>query len=86
MANMSASLNPNGVMVIGTPNITAQQHASKHSRTGHINLKDHQTLRALCQRYFCTVFMFSMNDEVLHTGYFPMAHYLWAICATLRAG
>jgi 2-polyprenyl-3-methyl-5-hydroxy-6-metoxy-1,4-benzoquinol methylase len=86
MVNMTASLNPNGVMVIGTPNFTAQQYASTHSRTGHVNLKDHQTLRTLCQRHFCTVFMFSMNDEVLHTGYFPMAHYLWAICANLRAG
>ena len=85
MANTSASLNPSGVMVIGTPNITAHEHATTYSRIGHVNLKDHETLRALCRQYFSTVFMFSMNDEVLHTGYFPMAHYLWAICANLRA-
>jgi hypothetical protein len=33
------------------------------------------------QRYFKHVFMFSMNDEVVHTGFFPMAHYLFALCA-----
>lgn len=24
-------------------------------------------------------FLFSMNDEVVHTGYYPMAHYLIAV-------
>ena len=28
-----------------------------------------EELRALMQRYFNNVFMFGMNDEVLHTGY-----------------
>jgi hypothetical protein len=31
--------------------------------------------------YFHNVFVFSMNDEVVHTGYYPMAHYLFAVCA-----
>ena len=26
------------------------------------------------------VFMFSMNDEVVHTGYHKMAHYLFGLC------
>jgi len=25
-----------------------------------------------------------MNDEVVHTGFYPMAHYLFAICAGVR--
>jgi hypothetical protein len=28
--------------------------------------------------------MFSMNDEVVHTGFQPMAHYLFAIGAGTR--
>jgi len=84
MTNLNASLTPNGIMVVGTPNITADQYASEHSRTGHVNLKDHRTLRSLCERYFHNVFLFSMNDEVLHTGFYPMAHYLWALCATRK--
>jgi hypothetical protein len=29
--------------------------------------------------YFRNVFMFGMNDEVVHTGYGPMCHYLWMV-------
>ena len=38
------------------------------------------------QQFFHNVFIFSMNDEVVHTGYAPMAHYLLALGCTLRAG
>ena len=31
-------------------------------------------------KYFENVFLFSMNDEVVHTGFSPMAHYLFVIC------
>jgi hypothetical protein len=31
--------------------------------------------------HFENVFVFSMNDEVVHTGFTPMAHYLLAIGA-----
>jgi hypothetical protein len=33
------------------------------------------------EEYFHSVFMFSMNDEVVHTGYHKMAHYLFAVAA-----
>jgi 2-polyprenyl-3-methyl-5-hydroxy-6-metoxy-1,4-benzoquinol methylase len=84
MDHMVASIEADGIAIIGTPNITAEAYASPHSKTGHVNLKDHKTLRKLCGDYFKNVFMFSMNDEVLHTGYQPMAHYIWAICASPR--
>jgi hypothetical protein len=38
-------------------------------------------LKKTMQRHFHNVFMFSMNDEVVHTGFHPMAHYLFAVCA-----
>ena len=31
------------------------------------------------ERHFHNVFMFAMNDEVVHTGYHKMAHYLFAL-------
>ena len=37
------------------------------------------------QQFFHNVFVFSMNDEVVHTGYFPMAHYLLALGCTLKS-
>jgi SAM-dependent methyltransferase len=58
----------------------SQQYASPGSRAGHVNCKDEAGLRATMQRFFDNVFIFSMNDEVVHTGFTPMAHYLFALC------
>lgn len=80
LKNIAASIIPSGIAVFGTPNQTADQYASENSRKGHINLKDHKALRTLLSQHFHRVFIFSMNDEVVHTGFYPMAHYLWALC------
>lgn len=82
--NVVKCLKPAGVLIIGTPNITAFKHATPRSRVQHINLKSSKSLRELMEKYFENVFMFGMNDEVIHTGYAPMCHYLWAIGAGLR--
>lgn len=74
----------NAVMIIGTPNISASQYASPQSAVLHINLKSFDTLKFLLNKYFYNVLMFGMNDEVVHTGYAPMSHYLWGIGIGLR--
>ena len=58
--------------------------ASPPSKAGHVNCKDGLGFRALMQRFFHNVFLFSMNDEVVHTGFYPMAHYLFALCCGPR--
>ena len=68
-----------GMMILGTPNITAGEYASSQSKIQHINLKSIKTLYELMSKYFYNVFMFGMNDEVVHTGYAPMCHYIWGI-------
>ena len=82
--NIVKCLKANSVLIIGTPNITASAHATPRSKVQHINLKSMDTLRKLMEKYFENVFMFGMNDEVLHTGYAPMCHYIWAVGAGLR--
>jgi len=77
--NICKSLRQHGILIVGTPNITAEQYASKYSGIGHINLKDWKDLQKLLSEYFQNGFLFSMNDEVVHTGYYPMAHYLFAL-------
>jgi 2-polyprenyl-3-methyl-5-hydroxy-6-metoxy-1,4-benzoquinol methylase len=79
MENLCAVMRPNGVVIIGTPNETAAPYASEWSQRGHINLKGHVELRDLMSRYFENVFLFSMNDEIVHTGFSPMAHYLFGM-------
>jgi len=83
--NIVKCLKPDGVLIVGTPNITASKHATPRSHMQHRNLKSNKMLRKLMERYFENVFMFGMNDEVLHTGYGSMCHYIWAIGAGLRA-
>jgi len=78
--NMIAPLTLHGVCLVGTPSIQSQAYASPPSKVGHVNCKDAPALKALMQQFFHNVFLFSMNDEVVHTGYHPMAHYLWALC------
>lgn len=84
MEAVVSNLTGNGIVVIGTPNITASEYQSKISRIGHINMYDHKRLKNLTEQYFENVFMFGMNDEVVHTGFLPMAHYLFAVGAGIR--
>ena len=79
MAHTIKNLETNGICIIGTPNRLASRYASVSSRGHHVNLKSHESLRQLLQMYFTNVFMFSMNDEVVHTGYGKMAHYLFGM-------
>ncbi len=68
-----------GIAIIGTPNMTSNQYASEITRAGHINLYSGERLEAEMREYFTHVFMFGANDEVIHTGFLPMSHYLVAI-------
>jgi protein-L-isoaspartate O-methyltransferase len=77
--NIISCLKPNGVLITGTPNVTANKFAAPCSKIQHINLKSMKELRDLNERYFDNVFLFGMNDEVLHTGYAPMCHYIWSV-------
>lgn len=72
-------LKPEGVAIIGTPNITSNQYANARTQSGHVNLYSAERLREEVGRRFKNVFMFSVNDEVIHTGFSPMAHYLIAM-------
>ncbi|MDA0225582.1 MAG: class I SAM-dependent methyltransferase, partial [Proteobacteria bacterium] len=84
MKNAFAALGPYGVGIIGMPSLESQAHASPTSRAGHVNCKSMPDLKKTMQAHFHNVFMFSMNDEVVHTGFHPMAHYLLAVGAHRR--
>lgn len=80
LRNMAASLTAHGTMVIGMPSLESQGYASPMSKEGHVNCKTMPDLKGTMQRHFHNVYMFSMNDEVVHTGYHKMAHYIFALC------
>ena len=80
LRNICASLADHGSFIVGIPSLESQAYASDGSKAGHVNCKSGKELRDFLKRHFNSVFMFSMNDEVVHTGFFPMAHYLIAVC------
>lgn len=73
-------LKKDGVAIFGTPNKFASKYASPRSRKGHINLFTPERFTFTLENYFKRVFLFSMNDEMIHTGYNKLAHYLVALC------
>jgi len=85
MRTLAGNLAPGGFCVVGTPNKTADRYASPESRKGHVNTFTAERLRATFSRYFRNVFLFGMNDEVLHTGFEPKCQYLFVLaCGPLR--
>jgi 2-polyprenyl-3-methyl-5-hydroxy-6-metoxy-1,4-benzoquinol methylase len=84
VGNIVKSLTPHGVLILGSPSLESQVYASPPSKAGHVNCKSGSGMRELLDRFFHNVFLFSMNDEVVHTGFAPMAHYLFAIGCTRR--
>lgn len=72
-------LSPEGIAIIGTPSETSQQFASQRTKSGHVNVYTAARLEEELKRRFHNVFIFSVNDEMVHTGYSPMANYLLAM-------
>jgi 2-polyprenyl-3-methyl-5-hydroxy-6-metoxy-1,4-benzoquinol methylase len=85
IANMVRSLTPEGVAIFGMPSLESQTYASPQSKAGHVNCKSGEELKATIEHHFHSVFIFSMNDAVVHTGFYPMAHYLLALGCHRRA-
>jgi predicted SAM-dependent methyltransferase len=82
LKNICLSLQNNGVVIIGMPSLESQVFASLDSIAGHINCKTGENFKEILEQYFEQVFLFSMNDEVIHTGFTKMAHYLFCVCVT----
>ncbi len=84
LKTISVNLAKDGMAVIGTPNITMSPYASEGSKIGHVNLFDQERLYDFLSQVFQNVFIFGMTDEVVHTGFYPMCCYIFAVCAGKR--
>lgn len=78
------NLAPEGIVIIGTPNLTAAPYASLASNLGHVNLFTQERLKLTLEKYFHNVFPFGMNDEIVHTGFAPMAHYVMCVACNKK--
>lgn len=82
--NIKRYLKKDGVTIIGTPSKESQKYASTGSKASHINCKSGKELKGVLNKYFENNFLFSMNDEVIHTGFEKMAHYLFCLSANKK--
>ncbi|MDG2243332.1 MAG: class I SAM-dependent methyltransferase [Rhodospirillaceae bacterium] len=79
LENVFGSISDDGCAIVGVPNKSAESYGSKYSQLGHVNMMDADELTDRLKKYWKTVFIFGMNDEVLHTGFTPLCHYLIAV-------
>lgn len=84
MQNIISSMTEHGTAVIGMPSLESQLYASPISKEGHVNCKTMPDFKKGMKQYFNNVYIFSMNDEVVHTGFHKMAHYLFAVCTSKK--
>ena len=77
--NIKKSLKKNGSLIIGMPSLQSQKYASKLAKKEHVNCKTKKSLRSFLKRHFKCIYMFSMNDEVVHTGFDDLSHYIIGI-------
>ena len=82
--NIIDSVKNSGVVIIGMPSLESQMYASPGSKAGHVNCKSGKNLKSLMEKFFHNVFLFSMNDEVVHTGFEKMAHYIIVVCTSKK--
>jgi len=78
------NLGSDGIGIVGTPNITSVPYASPASQAGHVNMFSAQRLKSTMEHYFHNVFIFGINDEIVHTGFAAMAHYLICLGCYLK--
>jgi predicted TPR repeat methyltransferase len=79
MQALKGKLSQSGLAIIGTPSLISQQFASEIAKKGHVNVYSPERLEEMMRKHFDFVFMFAANDEIVHTGYLPLAHYLIVI-------
>jgi 2-polyprenyl-3-methyl-5-hydroxy-6-metoxy-1,4-benzoquinol methylase len=76
---MSKHLNQNGILLIGTPSKYSYPYQGKLSQASHIHCYDQQELVNQVGKYFGRTFAYSMNDELVHTGFSKLAWYYFVI-------
>jgi len=77
---ISKLLKPNGFFACGVPSIYSYEFQSPLSQASHINCPDRDDLERELSLSFDRIFPFSMNDEVVHTGFQKLAWYYLMLC------
>ena len=66
--------------MIGTPSKYSSKYRSTQSKKQHIYEYKPEELKNICNKHFDRVFQFSMNDEVINTGFSKLSWFNFFIC------
>ncbi|MFC1896823.1 class I SAM-dependent methyltransferase [Thermodesulfobacteriota bacterium] len=76
---MAGHLPPTGMAVVGSPSIHSYPYQGPLSRASHVRCYDQHELAALVDKCFGRTLVFSMNDEMVHTGFSKLAWYYFVL-------
>jgi len=86
IAKTAKHLSKNGMMIIGTPSIYSFPFQGPRSRAAHIKCYDQEELLKIVDRHYGRTMAFSMNDEIVHTGFSKLAWYYFIIAFYPKGG
>ena len=84
MKTVLMNLKDTGTFVVGTPSLETQQYSKENITGAHVNVYKGEDFYKMLKRYFHNVYLFTQNDEIIHTGHLRMANYLIAVCSNKR--
>jgi len=76
---MANHLTPAGMIIIGTPSLYSYKYQGKLSKASHVKCYEQQELLFLIDKNFGRTVAFSMNDELVHTGFSKLAWYYFVL-------
>ena len=78
------NLTVEGQFIVGSPSLETQAYSKDNISGAHVNVYRGEDLYKMLKRYFYNVYLFTQNDEIIHTGHLRMANYLIAVCSYKR--
>jgi len=79
VAGMADRLTERGMLIVGCPSIYSYPYQSEISQASHVHCYDQTELVELVEQSVHRVLPFSMNDELVHTGFKKLAWYNFVI-------
>lgn len=81
MDTVIKNLKDTGTFIVGTPSLETQQYSKENVTGAHVNVYKGEDFYLMLKQYFHNVYLFTQNDEIIHTGHLRMANYLIAVCS-----
>lgn len=79
LADCHRRLNERGMLVLGSPSSLSGAYRGEESRRVHVREYHPDEMRERLDRLFSRTLLFSMNDEVVHTGFSKMAWFYYVL-------